>query len=264
MNAMCLIISVSSSALSVGLRFYYWFKYKDMEVAPESGGMAARNIIHHSGYNIADMYINKKYSTLKEEICNYQYIPNHAYNKIIMPKALSYYDTNYVKSIKAAYGPYIPQYYEIPKNSMITLSHVISVILYCDYTKLSGHFSSTFRKKGVMDTLQNIKSRNREYFWMSKLLRETVEIFGETLKDGLAGPFYSGLSVVLNIPNFFIRLSSPTSTSVQIQVAIKFGGDDGIILQLNNPKGTSQCTHLRGFNCSFISAYKEEAERYNQ
>ena len=97
---------------------------------------------------------------------------------------------------------------------------------------------------------------------MSKTLRETVEIFGQCSDDGgLKGSYYCGMSVVMNIPEFNIFLCSPTSTSMQIEVAIKFSGDHGIIIQLDNPR-TEQYFFLRGFNCSWISRYKEEDERY--
>merc|ERR1712154_678731 len=43
-------------------------------------------------------------------------------------------------------------------------------------------------------------------------------------------------------------------------VAVKFSGDKGIVIQLDNPQ-TEQYWLLRGFNCSWISRYKEEDER---
>merc|ERR1712152_126053 len=73
------------------------------------------------------------------------------------------------------------------------------------------------------------------------------------------GSYYCGMSVVLNIPEFNIFLCSPTSTSKQIEVAIKFSGDHGVVLQLDNPPFSHGA--LYGFNCSWISRYKEEDER---
>ena len=113
---------------------------------------------------------------------------------------------------------------------------------------------------------------------MSRHLRELVECygqcsFGDTFekyfgdndydkpRDALCGPFYSGMSATMNIPQFSMRACSPNSTSMQIEVAIKFGGDRGIVITLNNPK-SSQSRFLRAFNCSWISRYKEEDERY--
>ena len=257
---------VSCTSFSIGLRFYYWPEYKDMEEVPQHSGTFLQNINNHLCYKINELYINKMYLSFKQEISNYSsdYLTVDKYNMEILPKAVSYLGTNYAKSIQAKVDCFSPAWYGIIHGSTITLSHLIAVILYCDYTKLSTHFSSTFRKSGPWDTLQNIKNRNRKYFWMSKLLRETVEIFGaySVGRDQLIGPFYSGLSKVINFPNFFIRLSSPTSTSIHIEVAMKFSGDQGMIMKLNNPKGSNQCRLLRGFDCSFISLYEEEAERY--
>ena len=245
---------VSFSSFSIGLRFYYWKKY-------EHG-----KYIDHSGYKQCDLYIQQKHPSIKHEIKEYKYLSIHQYNYEIVPKAKIYHNTNYAKSIIAKgdqvwHGRRL--YYGIKPGSALTLSHIVTVVLYTDYTNLCGDFSTTFRKINPFDTLEIIKQRNRKYWWMSKFLRETVEIFGECSFDQkLLGPFYSGLSMVINISNFFLRLSSPTSTSMHIEVAMKFSGDEGIILKLDNPTNNKQCYYLRGFDCSTISRYKEENERY--
>ena len=58
---------------------------------------------------------------------------------------------------------------------------------------------------------------------------------------------------------FNIFLYSPTSTSVRIEVAIKFSGDQGMIIEFNNKKGAAK--HVKGFDVSWISRYREEDER---
>ena len=74
------------------------------------------------------------------------------------------------------------------------------------------------------------------------------------------GPFYCGMSKLMVIPDFNIRLCCPTSTSKQIAVATRFGGSDGIIIQLNNYRYFFS-TKLRSFNCSWLSNYCAEDER---
>ena len=90
------------------------------------------------------------------------------------------------------------------------------------------------------------------------MLRETVELFGESASM-MQQQFYTGMSYAMSMPSFSIRLCSPTSTSVQLPVAVKFGGGKGIILQLNC--NTIISTPVRAFDCSFISRFKEEDER---
>ena len=175
-----------------------------------------------------------------------------------------------VKSIKAYCGDNqwgTRLYYGVQDEAPLRKDNLISVILYTDFTELSSDFTSTFRKKSPFETLGSIKTRNSRYWWMSKTLRETVELYGIWREkemgnriESLIGPFYTGMSFIMNIPQFSMRLCSPTSTSMQIQVAMKFSGNNGIIFQLNtnNIYGDG----LAAFDVSWLSRYKEEDERY--
>merc|ERR1712187_616578 len=59
-----------------------------------------------------------------------------------------------------------------------------------------------------------------------------------------------------------MRLNSPTSTSKQIEVAIKFSGTSGVGFTLGNPNGyyDYQYKYLRGIHCSWLSKFMEEDE----
>ena len=90
--------------------------------------------------------------------------------------------------------------------------------------------------------------------------RSCTEQNHSTIDRGtLKGPFYCGMSTVLKMSQFHIHLLSPTSTSIHIQVALKFGGESGIIMELNNDQMHTKNT--RAFDVSFLSRYKEEDER---
>merc|ERR1712228_669836 len=78
--------------------------------------------------------------------------------------------------------------------------------------------------------------------------------------DAMCGYFYCGMNMKLSIPSFAMRLNSPTSTSKQIEVAMKFSGTKGMVFTFDNPKEPQYC-YLRGWNCSWISNFKEEDER---
>ncbi len=221
----------------------------------------------HSGHDVSDLYVVRKYGSFKSEIANYKFIDfKQQYLNEVVVKAMAYINTEIVRKMTAQ-SKMCPDY-DIPENTALSLDNLISVILYTDYSDLCSDFSGTFRKKEPFETLKSIKRRNSSYYWMSRTLRETVEIYGRCSyghtvngkRVYLKGSFYCGMSVVLDMPSFNLRLCSPTSTSMQIEVAIKFSGDCGCILQLNNPE-VAQCGYLRGFNCSFISKYKEEDER---
>ena len=259
--------SVSSSSFSIGLRFYYWDYYKSIKELADDQQDHTTNTAH-SGYNIDALYVPPKYGSFKEEIGNYKDIDFKQYEAVKI-KATKYENTPIVKATKAAVADWVGNialHYDISDGDRLGFPNLISLIMYTDYTDLSSNFSSTFRKKSPFETLQGIKKRNADYYWFSKTLRETVEIFGQCstgFGNGvLTGSFFCGMSFVMNIPEFNIFLCSPTSTSKQIEVAIKFSGDQGIVIQLDNPQ-ISQYGWLRGFNCSWVSRYKEEDERYS-
>ena len=230
---------------------------------------------NHSGHDICDLYVSPKYSSFKEEIGNYEHFDfKKQYKDEIVTKATKYENTQIVKATKAGGYGTDGLHYGVRDGVSLCFQNLVSLILYCDYTDLCSHFSSTFRKKAPFEPINSIKKRNSEYFWLSKILRETVELFGKCSEgeldrddddnrvNQLLGSYFCGMSVLMNIPEFSIFLCSPTSTSMQIEVAIKFSGDDGIIIQLDNPQDTSQYSFLRGFDCSWLSRYKEEDERY--
>merc|ERR1712228_11936 len=108
------------------------------------------------------------------------------------------------------------------------------------------------------ELLEITKKRNANFWWMAKTLRETVELFGQCRRGEYVGdetdninkqfgPFYCGVNKPMIIPSFDIRLNAPTSTTMQIEVALKFGGRNGTIIQLNNDSH-GKYDNLRAFN----------------
>ena len=123
-----------------------------------------------------------------------------------------------------------------------------------------------FRKRSEFELIFQIKKRNQKYFHWSKILKNTIYLYGQDQDHGrgylpeLKGPFYCGMSIVLNIPEFNMFIHCPLSTSLHIEVAMRFSGEEGMILEMDNSK--TYCQGLRGMDCSWISQYKEEEEVY--
>ena len=130
-------------------------------------------------------------------ILKMKYYNFKVYQSVILPKVKQYLTTNKVKQTAYKKGfeffSYIPLYYGVKEGSSPTLNHLLSLTLYTDVTALSSSFSSTFRAISKYESFDSIKSRNREYYWMSRYLRETVQLFGSDNIDrgGLKGPFFS-------------------------------------------------------------------------
>eukprot|EP01083_Nonionella_stella_P151582 484505_1 len=261
---------LESASFSIGFRFYYWPAYKGIK---ELTNQHEQNICDHSGYHIDELFIEPKYATFKEEISHYKYVSLKQYGKIIV-KVKQYIQADVLKQTIATHYGTKHCSYDIKTHDPIHFDHLLALVLYTDYTELSSAFSSTFRKCDPFETITSVKQRNGVYYWMSRRLRECVEIFGQCRgykrsdkrynKDKgteLLGPFYCGMSAVMSMPSFSMRLCSPTSTSKQIEVAMKFSGARGIVLQMDTPKRVPQHIYLHAFNASWISRFKEEDER---
>ena len=200
--------------------------------------------------------VKPRYNSFKEEMENYNYLPHVEINKILNKAKCYLQESAIAKSlVNVWYGP-------------ITLEQLICIIMYCDYSELSRDFTLSFRKRNEFELISQIKKRNQKYYHWSKILKNTIKRYGQSSKKGkelgklleLKGPFYSGMSVVLNIPQFAMMIRCPLSTSTHIEVAVKFSGQKGMILEMDNSKG--KCQSVKAMDCSWISRYKEEEERY--
>eukprot|EP01084_Bolivina_argentea_P024271 45244_1 len=261
---------LSAASFSIGYIFYYWKHYQMAETKTDSEYYANKNA--HGGYSPQQLYIEQKYTSLKDEILNNKLLAlNIDEFERCVQKANEYLQCKIVKKMKAAdRNKYL--HYEITKGRKLLLFNIICIILYCDFNDLCTMFSSTFRKKNSFEPLSVMKNRNREYAIWSRNLRETVQYYGErgyrddrSIKwneehNRVKGPFYCGMSFSMVIPEFNIRLCGPTSTSMKIEVATRFGGDKGIIIELNN-NGYYNGWVLRCWNCCWLSNYIGEDER---
>ncbi len=185
-----------------------------------------------------------------------------------------------MKGITAANIPYL-HYDEINPNSCITKQHLLALVLYTDNDELCSAFTRTFRRKPY-ESISKMKERNQEYWNWSKLMREAVEIFGESgwkqnswnietkqhsQKDETDPTrFFRGMDTArsdttgyaLNKPQlvleeFGIRLCGPTSTTRFKEVAMRFSGeDDGIIVTFSND-GYVHADLLPMIDCAWFS-----------
>lgn len=263
----------SSNTLNIGIRWYYWKYYKRLSTENDSNrrkikNLDDQNINKHLGYDYKDLYVPKKYESFKTEILTHIAIPD--YNDLILLKAQMYKDTQMAKQIWANDMDQF-LHYGIIKGQTPSMAHLMSLIIYCDFPQFTKEFISTFSRKTKYESLHSIKQRNREFCWMSRMLRETVEYYGHsnrkfyheyTWKREEQGPFWC----VYNdkyVPGFNMRISSPLSTSKCMDVAINFingMSDNGLLLQLNN-NGHTWGKMLTMFDCSWISKYKSDDER---
>eukprot|EP01084_Bolivina_argentea_P269891 458812_1 len=265
---------LSQRSFHSGYRFYYWMYYKT--ITNDQIKQIYYNQNNHDGQLVQDLYVQSKYPSIKEEIVNNKIhcLTTQQVN-ISITKVNKYYNTKRAKKIKVEFVVNDPMNYGIDNGTLIHFDHLLSVVLYTDWSDLCTAFSKTFRSEKRFETILSVKYRNREYANWARLIRETVEYFGndgwwEGYPDEYkskeydhyyeTGPFFCGMSFLMVIPQFNIRLTGPTSTTKEIEVAETFSGDYGIIIQLNN-NGCWGSQSLMSWNCCWMSNYSGENER---
>ena len=97
-------------------------------------------------------------------------------------KDTKWMETQFCKNFKNKRGFYInpEQYYNIPSESPITLSHINSIGFYTNFTQLCTIFSSVFRKDSESESNESLKDRNSNFREWTKLLTETVFVWNST------------------------------------------------------------------------------------
>ena len=255
--AYCFIDSVSS--FSIGLSFFYWKwfdpkKLRDSTCKEDEELQFVLNHNDYSGYSRDELFVEKaKFRDLREEAVESGHCSLAQFAAMVV-KAKELMKTIKVKGLRARPLGHA-EHYGVMDGSPITLRHIQSLLLYTDFTKLQSIFSKTLRPDHLGESLDSIKARNASWFEMSKLLRETVECFGNTFMEE-HGPFYSGVNHMMLVSSFGIRLCSPTSTSKAQSVAVRFADTHGMVMQFNN-----EDLGLKFFDCSYFSSFTEEDER---
>eukprot|EP01083_Nonionella_stella_P031374 85915_1 len=259
-------IKVTAASFSTGFIFYYWPYYESFDETEQIEN--ENNINDHGGYAVRQLYIKtpKHNESFKEEILYYSNDkddiaspqPNTDIYQAVYAKAMRYMNTKEVKSRSSVHQEHL--HYDIKPGTPFALQNVMSLLIYCDFTNLCTKFSATFRFIPADDSLQSVKARNSAYWWLSKILRETVQLFGSNRYDA-HGPFYCGMNFLMYIYQFNIRLCGPTSTTSSKDATATFHEGNGIIIQFNNNGDSYNSKRLRFFDCSWLSDYPDEAER---
>ena len=97
-------------------------------------------------------------------------------------------------------------------GSPLSPHHLYAIIAYTDFSGFSTAFSETFRKMNYKESITSVRDRNRKFYFCSRYLREAVTYYGcaglgvNTSNGSEYGPFYTGMDVVLSLPQFKMGL----------------------------------------------------------
>ena len=239
-----------------------------------------------------------RYNTLKEEILESRLVSIQTYQQDILFKARQYQTTQRGKQAIYHYEAHagilemrgdgldpLDPFYKIEQDKRakarrdqhpfeygdtMSINHLIAIICYTDFTELCTKWTSTFRSIYFGESQQSMKLRQEQFYHLSKYLYQIVQYFGEYchgIKYGFGvyswsdvdGPFFCGMNRKMPFNSFNIKLNGPTSTSRHREVALRFSGEQGILIQFNN-SGLKKNHRVGLFDASWISRFKEEDE----
>ena len=169
-------------------------------------------------------FVKAKHDNLRDEIIASGFLDATKWRMFVDLKGQKLWSSKRVKKLKAK---------GLEDEVELTLQHLFSIILYCDFSALCTAFSGTFRRENVFEDEDSVVSRHAEFGIFGKLLVEMVQWFGTNgyvRTDGERGPFFCGINCVLNIGSFAICFNGPCSTSKVRTVALNFATEKGIIL----------------------------------
>eukprot|EP01084_Bolivina_argentea_P094728 170318_1 len=141
---------------SNGIRYFYWEYYKrvltDYDPATKIYPIQTilntnneYNIATNPGYNLKDWYIHAIFSTLKDEMLNNKIcrIGNMEWDILVL-KAHDHLNGEHAKLINCN-SLDSKRFYGINKGTVITLSHLIALMIYCNEDYLQRKFTETYR-----------------------------------------------------------------------------------------------------------------------
>ena len=223
---------VMNKSFATGFPLFYWKWYRTATEKRVQGNLLLSSFMNLRGHSVDELSVDQHFDNLKEEVLATGLIGPEKFEKLVVQKAADYMKTAKCRKMKckAFWGRNDPLHFDIPNGTPLTAQHLQSIILYCDFTKLCTLFSLSLRENEEDDGLEDIKKRNSKFFHFTKLLRELVTYFGSCGTDdnydgmnGVAkGPFFSGVSVVLNLSEFSIGFNTPTSTTMTKEIALRF------------------------------------------
>eukprot|EP01084_Bolivina_argentea_P290928 499892_1 len=202
-------------------------------------------------------YVLPKYTNIKQElvdnkICKISVdIYHQEYNK-----CMQFMKTKQVKNMHMR-----GDIYNHKMSLSISPNHILSLLIYCNCDEFQNKWSSTYRRIPSNEDDLSLRKRHSYFYFVSKYLNILVEDFGDRLIEYKNNnkSFFHGVSKILYFTKTCAQFHGPLSTSTDINVAVNFSNNIGIILQLQYLSSTYPLK-AKYFNCAFFSDYPNERE----
>eukprot|EP01084_Bolivina_argentea_P037087 68544_1 len=148
--------------------------------------------------------------------------------------------------------------YGIKVDEQMHIEHVVSIMLYCNHSKLCQKFRESYRKVTDETTDEVVKLHSSNFYWMVRYLHSAIEFYGETPTK--RQKYFHGLSEMFIFDQLSAVYEIPTSTTWDFNIATEFSGVGGVVLKLS-PKYKNEMDYSKCLNVSKISDFESEKEK---
>lgn len=215
---------IRSKKYSPGFRYFYWEHYKNNN-HKKNAVWSDYIFEENSGYKLSDWFIENKYDSFRDELLNNKIkkLSLNQFNTTKQKANIKLNSWNKDKTLRPLkYDGLLKlgKYYNIPSDSYISLHHIISIMIYCNYTEHSYEFSRTYRKIRINESDKELKQRHREFWHWAKYLRECIELFGNMQCRSKDDYYYHGVSTSMIFSSTNIFLYGPVSTTASFVIYI--------------------------------------------
>eukprot|EP01084_Bolivina_argentea_P234349 394541_1 len=200
--------------------------------------------------NDKPIFVLRKYLSLKEELIS------NAISRI----NINQFNNEYTKSQIHFRSTYCKQQFGtiVCEESHIKIQHILSLMVYCNYTQLQYLFSKTYREKKGID--------HCNFYFLGLHLKILLKTFGIQIRDGSNTKFYHGIGEKLLFPKYIgdtdygIWIKGPLSTSSSFEVAVNFAEKNGFIVEFSGMEHQFPPCETKYFPASWLSDYANEKE----
>eukprot|EP01084_Bolivina_argentea_P284017 486608_1 len=197
------------------------------------------------------LYVEPQYKSFKLELTSNSIccITMEIYN-IEYDKCIQYFKTSRVKILQNR-----------NRVDHLLFEYILALLIYCNCDKFQHKWSCAFRIISNNENKYSLIQRHSHFYYSSKYLRHLTEQFGEKCIDPKHENtiYFHGVSAIMYFTRTTTQFNAPLSTSTEINVALHFSDNIGIILALKYSFSTYPLK-AKYFDCSFFSDYVNEKE----
>eukprot|EP01084_Bolivina_argentea_P271196 461367_1 len=256
-DKLTLVVEVFYQIMRVSISKYYTLNKRKLNHVEDV--LMQFFIGNHNESEICDRFTD----SAKDTIHTLLILNKHNYLEIQQQKRLAPYiekcnikmRMKSVKRLKASFYQGINKDHQIYPEQPIQDTHVLSLVMYAQCSKLCTAFRETYRLINEDDgEIEEQKKRHSLFWHLGKYVYESFVFYASI--DSKVQKLYHGMGLRLLFKTMYCTFDAPTSTTTQDSVALSFG-ENGIMIKFESCDSTK---YIKTLDMSLFTCYDHEEE----